>query len=384
MQENSQFDQTASTHDAIEYIPTAGATCDTYRVKYYGKWHFFKQLKQQYASLATYQQAFRKEFETGYQLEHPNLVRYLSLSDDGILMEYVDGETLTDFLQSHPDYFRNKTHSDEFLRQMLSVLQYLLEHQVLHLDLKPDNILITRIGHNVKLIDLGGCYSDCFSDTTAHTNAYAAPEQLAALSQQGTAVSESTDLYALGCILRQLPCGSRYQSLVSRCTQSHPVDRFQSAEEMFNSYFHRSTFQPWHWLLLIVVLLLLIVLLFRPYRSSSLEPTTAAESSSIVSADSPSSEQSSETSIVFRSSQDVMRYVLSHRFRQGSYTLEFRADGIYMNSRCMSFAPVVDTFDGSHAISVASNPTQGFFRFRIDATQATATDMSSSDVYTAQ
>lgn len=384
MQENSQFDQTASTHDAIEYIPTAGATCDTYRVKYYGKWHFLKQLKQQYASLATYQQAFRKEFETGYHLEHPNLVRYLSLSDDGILMEYVDGETLTTFLQSHPDYFRSKKHSDEFLRQMLSVLQYLHEHQVLHLDLKPDNILITRIGHNVKLIDLGGCYSDCFTDTTAHTNAYAAPEQLAALSQQGTAVSESTDLYALGCILRQLPCGSRYQSLISRSTQPLPADRFQSAEEMFSSYFHRSPFRPWHWLLLIFVLLLLIILLFRSYSSSSPEQTTAAEPSSIVSVDSPSSEQSSESSVVFRSSQDVMRYVLDRRFRQGNYTLEFRADGIYMNGRCMSFAPVVDSFDGSQAIIVASNPTQGFFRFRIDATRATATDMSSGDVYTAQ
>ena len=254
---------------------------------------------------------------------------------------------------------------------------------MLHLDLKPDNILITRIGHNVKLIDLGGCYTDCFTDTTAHTDAYAAPEQLAALSQQGTAVSESTDLYALGCILRQLPCGSRYQSLISRSTQPLPADRFQSAEEIFSSYFHRSPFRPWHWLMLIFVLLLLVILLFRSYRSSSPEQTTAAEPSSIVSVDSPSSEQSSEASIVFRSSQDVMRYVLSRRFRQGNYTLEFRTDGIYMNGRCMSFAPVVDTFDGSHVIIVASNPTQGFFRFRIDATRATATDMSSGDVYTA-
>ncbi|MBQ9636677.1 MAG: serine/threonine protein kinase [Prevotella sp.] len=384
MQENSHFDQTASVHDAIEYIPTAGATCDTYRVKYYGKWHFLKQLKPQYASSTSYQLAFRKEFETGYSLEHPNLVRYLSLSDDGILMEYVDGETLTAFLQSHPDYFRKRKNSDKFLEQMLSVLQYLHEHQVLHLDLKPDNILITRINHDVKLIDLGGCYTDCFTDTTAHTDAYAAPEQLSVLSQQGTAVSESTDLYALGCILRQLPCGNHYQSLISRCTQPQPADRFQSAEEMFNSYFVRSPFLSWHWLLLVIGLLLLIILLFRSYSSSSLEPTTAVEPTSIVSADSPSSEESSEVSVVFRSSQDVMRYVLSRRFHQGNYTLAFRTDGIYMNGRCMSFAPVVDSFDGSQAIIAANNPTQGFFRFRIDATQATATDMSSGDVYTAQ
>ena len=175
---NSHFGNTPLSDAALEYIPTGGSTCDTYRLKLYGKLHFLKRLKQQYANDPRYVQAFRKEFEVGYNLEHPNLTKYLSMTDDGILMEYIDGETLTDFLKSHPDYFRNRKNSDKFLKQMLNVLQYLHSHQVLHLDLKPGNILITRINHDVKLIDLGGCYADCFNDTTAHTDGYAAPEQL--------------------------------------------------------------------------------------------------------------------------------------------------------------------------------------------------------------
>ena len=154
--ESSQFSDSGSRFEAVEQLEAQGATCDTYRVKLYGKLHFLKRLKPEVAGDIRYQEALRKEFETGYQLEHPNLVRYISLDDDYILMEYVDGETLSTRLATQPDYFRNRKNTDKFLHQLLDVVGYLHSHQVLHLDLKPDNILLTRIGSDVKLIDLGG------------------------------------------------------------------------------------------------------------------------------------------------------------------------------------------------------------------------------------
>ena len=152
--ESSQFSEAQPRIEGLEPVDTNGATCDTYRVKLYGKLHFLKRLKPQYAGDIRYQEAFRKEFETGYRLEHPNIVRYLSLSDDGILMEYVDGETLSQRLSRHPDYFESKKNTEKFLRQLLDAVACLHSHQVLHLDLKPDNILLTRINSDVKLIDL--------------------------------------------------------------------------------------------------------------------------------------------------------------------------------------------------------------------------------------
>ena len=143
--ESSQFSDNQSRFDAIEQMESQGGTCDTFRVKLYGKLHFLKRLKAEYAGDIRYQEAFRKEFETGYRLEHPNLVRYLSLDKDGILMEYVDGETLSQRLTKNPDYFKQRKNSDKLIRQLLSALQYLHNHQVLHLDLKPDNILLTRL-----------------------------------------------------------------------------------------------------------------------------------------------------------------------------------------------------------------------------------------------
>lgn len=230
MEENSHFgNPLPSEQPMLEQLYSVGSTCDAYRVRLYGKLHFLKRLKQQHVNDIRFVEAFQKEFEVGYGLEHPNLIRYLSFSDDGILMEYVDGETLTDFLLSHPNYFKVQAHSDKFVRQMLSVMQYLHDHRVLHLDLKPDNILITRIGHDVKLVDLGGCYTDCFDSSTAHTDAYAAPEQLS-----GEVVDARTDLYAFGRILQQIfsSSSSIYDKVIARCTQYSPSDRYQSAEEI--------------------------------------------------------------------------------------------------------------------------------------------------------
>lgn len=223
MMESSQFTSQRASFEAMKQIASQGATCDTFRVKLYGKLHFLKRLKPQYANDIRYQEAFRKEFETGYRLEHPHLVRYISLSDDGILMEYVDGETLSRRLSRNPDYFKNRSNSDRFIRQLLDAVGYLHSHQILHLDLKPDNILLTRINDDVKLIDLGCCRTDTFVDTPGYTSRYAAPEQLS-----GGEVDARTDIYAIGKIIEQLPSHSRYNKVIARCTAENPEERYQS------------------------------------------------------------------------------------------------------------------------------------------------------------
>ena len=237
--ESSQFSDSQSRFDAIEQMEAQGATCDTFRVKLYGKLHFLKRLKSEYAGDIRYQEALRKEFETGYRLEHPNLVRYISLDNDSILMEYVEGETLSQRLATNPDYFKNRRNTDKFIRQLLDVIEYLHSHQVLHLDLKPDNILLTRINGDVKLIDLGCCYTDSFPDTTGHTDAFAAPEQMT-----GGVVDVRTDIYAIGKILECLPDHTIYNRVIARCTAEHPSDRYQSVEEILHDVSHRRLYWP--------------------------------------------------------------------------------------------------------------------------------------------
>ena len=231
--ETSRFSDRQSRFEAVEQMETQGATCDTFRVKLYGKLHFLKRLKAEYAGDIRYQEAICKEFETGYRLEHPNLVRYISLDSDSILMEYVEGETLSQRLATHPDYFTKRKNTDKFVRQLLDVVGYLHSHQVLHLDLKPDNILLTCINDDVKLIDLGCCYTDSFPDTTGHTNAFAAPEQLL-----GGVVGIPTDVFAIGKILECLPAHTLYNKVIARSTAEDPSARYQSVEEILHDVGH--------------------------------------------------------------------------------------------------------------------------------------------------
>ena len=211
-----------------ESLPVSGFMCEAYRVKIYGKLHFLKKLKPEHEDNILFREALRKEFEIGFRLEHPNIVRYVSFHDDEILMEYVDGEDLLAFLKNHPTYFEDAEHFDKFVGQLLSALQYLHDNQVLHLDLKPENIMLTRIGCDVKVVDLGCCYSDTFVDSTGYTTQYAAPEQLA-----GRKVDVRTDIYAVGKILELLPHHPTiYNKVIKRCLDKNPQNRYQTIAEL--------------------------------------------------------------------------------------------------------------------------------------------------------
>lgn len=210
-----------------EPLTVSGFICEAYRVKIYGKLHFLKKLKKEHEDNILFREALRKEFEIGFRLEHPNIVRYVSFHDDEILMEYVDGEDLLAFLKNHPTYFEDAEHFDKFVGQLLSALQYLHDNQVLHLDLKPENIMLTRIGCDVKVVDLGCCYSDTFVDSTGYTTQYAAPEQLA-----GRKVDVRTDIYAVGKILELLPHHPIYNKVIKRCLNKNPQDRYPSIADL--------------------------------------------------------------------------------------------------------------------------------------------------------
>ena len=275
MDTSSEFSDIQQAYPDAELLPVSGTTCDCYRVKLYGKLHFLKRLKPELRTGPRYVSALQKEFETGYRLDHPHLVRYVSKGDDYLLTEYVDGETLAQFAASHPEYFKSRKHTDRFLSQLLDAVGYLHQHQIVHLDLKPENILITRIGHEVKLTDLGYCYTDIYTDTMGRTDRYAAPEQLSP-SPTGEGRGEvcpdaRTDIYAIGKILQTLPNSHKYNKVIARCTAANPSDRYQSVEEL-QSALKPSNMLSRIWLLAVAVGL--IIALFYYFQKST-EATTA-------------------------------------------------------------------------------------------------------------
>lgn len=250
--ETSEFSDVQQNFPDAELLSVGGSTCDCYRVKLYGKLHFMKRLKPELRTDPRYVSALQKEFETGYPLDHPHLVRYLSKGDDYLMTDYVDGENLKQFVATHPDYFKSRKNTNRFLTQLLDVVGYLHQHQVIHLDLKPSNILMTRIGHDVKLVDLGYCYTDTYTDTMGRTDKYSAPEQI-----HGEQVDARTDIYAIGKILETLPLPSIYNKVKDRCLKELSAERFQSTDEIKACL--PSERRRWPWLVLVILGLMVLI-----------------------------------------------------------------------------------------------------------------------------
>lgn len=237
MNEPSSFASPLSQHPTREELYLGGATCDTYIVRLNGKLLFKKKLKDKYKGQPQYVAAFQKEFEVGFRLEHPALPRYIQLTEEDncpcLFEEYIDGDTLTRFVGRHSGYFTHRTHADTFINELLSAIEYLHEHQVLFLDLKPDNILITHVGHRLRLVDLGGCYSDMFDNTTERTPGFAAPEQM-----NGKTIDERTDIYLIGKILQYIRVPRIYSKVITCCLRPEPTERYSNVAKLRRAIVH--------------------------------------------------------------------------------------------------------------------------------------------------
>ncbi len=249
-----------------ETFVAAGSTCTCFRIRQHGRLLLKKQLLPTLASDERCRQALEKEFEIGYNLDHPNIPRYLEFHGEYLLMEYVDGVTLATFHEQHPDYFKEKRHARQFADELCSAVAYLHQHQVIHLDLKPDNILLTYIGNHAKLVDLGYCYQDSYPFTTGGTTHYSAPEK---------EKTPASDIYSIGRIFGEL--GIADERVTSRCLSSKAADRYQSIDELAAAM--QQNHFPWKAAASILFVLLLSIGIWwwvGKMASSELEPSTIA------------------------------------------------------------------------------------------------------------
>ena len=189
----------------------------------------YKCLKSEYRNDPVQQRMLRREYEIGASLKHPGVCEVLdwvSLPEygDGIEMEYIDGQRLDEWLAAGR---RPVPEQRRVLCELCDALSYIHRKQVIHKDIKPENILVTKNGDYPKIIDFG--LSDSGSILTgkdpAGTLQYAAPEVIA-----GDAANERSDIYSLGCIIREMsPAFSR---IAGKCTESAPGKRYAGADEI--------------------------------------------------------------------------------------------------------------------------------------------------------
>jgi non-specific serine/threonine protein kinase/serine/threonine-protein kinase len=155
---------------------------------------------------------FRTEMQILADLNHPNIARLLDGGETTdhvpyLVMEYVEGTSINEYCAEH------RLSTEQRLRLFITVcaaVQYAHQHLVVHRDIKPGNILVTRDG-DPKLVDFGiakllerGLPESPATVTAMHfmTPEYASPEQV-----RGVSVMTATDVYSLGVVLYELLSG---------------------------------------------------------------------------------------------------------------------------------------------------------------------------------
>ncbi len=152
---------------------------------------------------------FRHERQILASLDHPNIARLLDggTNDEGVpylVMELIEGIPIDQYCRVHQ---LNVSERLRLFLKVCSAVQYAHQRLVIHRDIKPGNILVTREGVP-KLLDFGIAKildPASSSETTMGspmTPEYASPEQI-----RGEPITTATDVYSLGVVLYQLLTG---------------------------------------------------------------------------------------------------------------------------------------------------------------------------------
>ena len=200
----------------------------------YGKYFVLKGLKEKYRDNNLYRGLIIKEFDILVSLNHPNIVRCYGIEeveDLGlcIIMEYVDGVTLGEFLETKPSSAQRR----KVVKQILNAMDYYHELQLVHRDLKPSNILITNNAHNVRIIDFGLADTDYYAvfKEPAFTRQYASPEQL-----NGEKLDCRSDIYSFGKVLAKI-FPNRYKRIAKKCSKEKRKERYPNADYVYQAMF---------------------------------------------------------------------------------------------------------------------------------------------------
>jgi len=185
---------------------------------------------------------FERERQTLADFSHPNIARLFDggTTEDGepyIIMEKIDGLSITEFVET------NQAGKSERLRlfvQSCNAISYAHQNLIVHRDITPNNVLVTRDG-DVKLIDFGIAKtldealvlesSQNALPSLSFTPGFAAPER-----SKGAAANTLSDIYSLGKLLQSL-LGDKHttsdlKAIVEKSTQQDPQNRYASVDTL--------------------------------------------------------------------------------------------------------------------------------------------------------
>lgn len=251
-------------YEIIERIGSGGMA-DVYKAKdkRLNRFVAIKVLKHEFSSDDDFVRKFRAEAQSAAGLSHPNIVGVYDVGDENgiyfIIMELIEGITLKNYIE-----MKGKLSIREALNisvQIASGLSAAHEKRIIHRDIKPQNIIISRDG-KVKISDFGIAKmadSKTVTTTAAGTVHYISPEQA-----RGGYSDERSDIYSLGITMYEMVTGrvpfdgetnvaiallhiqgemtppseinpevpKSLEKIILKCTQKKPERRYSSAKEL--------------------------------------------------------------------------------------------------------------------------------------------------------
>jgi serine/threonine-protein kinase len=230
-----------------------------------------KTLRPDLARDHTFQARFRREAQSAASLNAPSIVAVYDTGEDNstgtpipyIVMEYVDGRTVRDLLIEGHRLLPERTL--EIVSGVLRALEYSHQAGIVHRDIKPGNVMVTRNG-DIKVMDFGiaRAMSDAQATMTQTAQVIGTAQYLSPEQARGERVDARSDLYSTGCLMYELltgrppftgdsPVAIAYQhvrenpippsrldpdippwadAIVLKAMAKAPGDRYQSAAEM--------------------------------------------------------------------------------------------------------------------------------------------------------
>ena len=226
--------------EIAEYVGKFGATSIAYKTNINGQVCFAKRLRPELCGDQRYRDLFYKEYNTGKRIDSPYIVKYIDIKDDTdglcLIMEYVNGHTLKEKLEEEPKYFKRNENIKKLLLQLCEALHALHRENVVHLDINPNNIIISQTSGNIKLVDLGFCLSDWNDQTAGTTKRFGAPETANNIDE----IDARADIYSIGRVLQYIEekSGAKFPKYIkkieNRCLQQEKEERYATTGDIIN------------------------------------------------------------------------------------------------------------------------------------------------------
>lgn len=263
-------------YEILEKIGDGGmATVYKARCRVLDRYVAIKILRPEYASDEEFIKKFNRESKAAASLSSQNIVGIYDVGADKIdeesiyyiVMEYIDGTTLKDIIDS-----KGKLSEDDAIDYSIQILRALKDahdHNVVHRDIKPHNIMITKQG-TVKVTDFGIARASTSTTVTTTSDVLGSVHYISPEQARGGYTDNKTDIYSFGIVLYEMLTGKKpydgdnpisvamkqiqddiippseyipnmnknLEQIILKCTRKKQSERYQSVDDILSDFLY--------------------------------------------------------------------------------------------------------------------------------------------------